>query len=907
MALHHKKHPQNLTLLAWNANGIRQKKDEFLHFFKQHACDIALINETFLKPGQTFKLPNTTIYRNDRPSHGGGTAVIVRRGISHHEITLPPLKSIEATAILIDTKTGPLRLIAAYKPPRSMLDTTDLDAIFQDNTPTVLAGDLNSKHSAWNSRITNPSGKILFSHSSRNDYLVMGPDSPTYFSDAGHRPDVLDIVLANNISCSINMSVIPELSSDHNPLLVNYGNELVNEPPPPKIDLRGVDWEKFQAHIEKTVDNNKEPSNKSEVDAYVSALTDLIVESIKKSKVKAQPMKVKPYHDLPANVIEAIRAKNKLRHEWQRKGNPHTKTRLNKMKIDVQTLLSKHTNETWSVKLKSLKTKDNSIWRMTKAILRIPQKVPPLHGQNGMAYSDQEKAESFADTLESAFFPNDDPSDIEHIEHVNRVTNTLLDHRTPVATETEVTLVTTKEIRDVALLLKNKKAPGFDFIPNQVLKKLPMAAFDHLSLIFNSMIKLRYFSIELKHSKIILFAKPGKDHAFPQNYRPISLLTGISKLFEKVILARIQSHINTNEILRNEQFGFRQGHSTDQQLVRLTEIITKGFNEKMHTGVVFLDIAQAFDKVWHKGLLYKMMEYKFPDYLTLIIKSYLSDRTFQVSHGTSLSTTRKIRAGVPQGSLLGPVLFNIFINDMPRTEKVELALYADDTALITQSRRGFLASNRLQAALDNLEEWYEKWRVKINVSKSNAVLFTKKIKKEHIRTTEVTLFEEVIPWQSEAKYLGVIMDRKLTWGSHVKAVQLKTKKRMGLLKPLIKRKSSLSIRNGLLLYKTLLLPIMSYACCAWGTTCNTNIQKLQTVQNVALRQITKSPWYVRNADIRRQTNIDLIKDRLRELATKFYQSLTKTKNPIILNLGNYDESERTKYVRPKAILANSVT
>ena len=239
---------------------------------------------------------------------------------------------------------------------------------------------------------------------------------------------------------------------------------------------------------------------------------------------------------------------------------------------------------------------------------------------------------------------------------------------------------------------------------------------------------------------------------------------------------------------------------------------------------------------------------------------------------------------------------------MPRTKNVDIALYADDTALIAQSWRGYQTSRYLQEALDDLELWYESWRVKVNVTKSNAVLFSRRIKHDLIRTEPLDLFDEAIPWVSEAKYLGIIMDKKLTWKSHIDSVETRARNRMGLLRPLVNKRSSLSIRNGLTLYKTIILPIMTYASSVWAGPALNKIKKLQTVQNIALRQVSKSPWYVRNKDIHRQLELDTIRDIMLKQASNFYSSLDSNPNPLLKDLASYDGHEKTKYIRPKAIL-----
>jgi hypothetical protein len=302
------------------------------------------------------------------------------------------------------------------------------------------------------------------------------------------------------------------------------------------------------------------------------------------------------------------------------------------------------------------------------------------------------------------------------------------------------------------------------------------------------------------------------------------------------------------------------------------------------------------------------MTYKFPPYLTKLIKSYLHNRTFQVHLLNAVSTTRPIGAGVPQGSILGPTLFNIYINDIPKTPLTDLALYADDTAIIAQSMTACRASALLQEALNNLEDWYEDWRIKINVTKSNAVLFTKKKKQsakgrvQYNQTLSISLFDENIPWSKDAKYLGVHFDTKLSWNKHVSTIATRATQRLGILKPLLNRRSKLSLANGITIFKTMILPIMTYAAHVWATTSKTNMQKLQRVQNKALRTVAHCPWYIRNTDLHKDLDISTFQKTVRKLAKKFYSELESNSNILIKELATYDAAEMLKHKRPKNLL-----
>jgi hypothetical protein len=159
--------------------------------------------------------------------------------------------------------------------------------------------------------------------------------------------------------------------------------------------------------------------------------------------------------------------------------------------------------------------------------------------------------------------------------------------------------------------------------------------------------------------------KAGKDPTLPSSNKPISLLDTVGKLFEKILLTRVLREVSERGFLRDEQFGFRPMHSTTLQLARLVERVNRNIDEKWLTGAVFLDVAKAFDTVWVKGLLYKLTVLNFPSYLVKTISSYADCRTFQTSFHSATSTCRRMGAGVAQGGLVSPVLFSLYMNDIP--------------------------------------------------------------------------------------------------------------------------------------------------------------------------------------------------------------------------------------------------
>ncbi len=270
----------------------------------------------------------------------------------------------------------------------------------------------------------------------------------------------------------------------------------------------------------------------------------------------------------------------------------------------------------------------------------------------------------------------------------------------------EPTLTNPVDVQDAIRGLKVGKAPGPNVIPNRALKHLPTRAVLLLVQLYNAIQGTHHFPTAWKHAWVISILKPEKDPAQPSSYRPISLLDTIGKLFEKILLTRILHQVGECGLLRDEQFGFRPGLSTTLQLARLVERITRNFGERRLTGAVFLDVAKTFDTVWIEGLLYKLTILNFPSCLVPLIASYLRGRTFETSFLTATSSRRGVRTGVAQGGLISPVLFSLYVNDMPTPSRhVELALYADGTAIIATSRKPTLLVSYLETYLSSLQRW----------------------------------------------------------------------------------------------------------------------------------------------------------------------------------------------------------
>ena len=277
--------------------------------------------------------------------------------------------------------------------------------------------------------------------------------------------------------------------------------------------------------------------------------------------------------------------------------------------------------------------------------------------------------------------------------------------------------------------------------------------------------------------------KKGKPRNKVDSYQPISLTSSVCKLMEKIINKRLIWFLETNSLLTQEQGGFRRYRSTEDQIAFITQEIEDGFQEKKHTTIVWVDLEKAFDKVWEEGLILKLTKNNISNRMLNWVKEYVSNRKATVRMHGYRSNTVPIKNGVPQGGVLSPTLFLIYINDIKESlpRKVKCSMYADDLALISTEEYVGTSKFRLQDSLKQLQKWTDSWGMKVNANKTQYTIFTLSTKQKEIKLTFGNSSVEI---NNNPVYLGVTFDPRLTWAKQLEVTQTKGIKRMNLMKKL---------------------------------------------------------------------------------------------------------------------------
>ena len=382
--------------------------------------------------------------------------------------------------------------------------------------------------------------------------------------------------------------------------------------------------------------------------------------------------------------------------------------------------------------------------------------------------------------------------------------------------------------------LLNKTSSGIDNIFNKLLKQIKHIIVQPLTLIINQSLTSGIYPDKFKISKVTPLHKKD-DRTAISNYRPISLLPTMSKIIERVIHSQLYAYFNENNLITEQQYGFRPRHSTELAALKLTDAIMYELDRSLIPFAIFLDLSKAFDTLNYKVLLYKLKYYGLGNVAYNLIENYLTNRQQQVKLGNTNSKLLPMCIGVPQGSILEPLLFSIYINDLPKTcPKFNCIMYADDTTLYSflENIESNDVEREINCELDKVNLWLKANKLSLNVTKTKCMFF-------HTRKTLLLInlsinnakVENVIKFN----YLGFMLDECLSWNAHIEMIGIKISKAIGIISHL---KLIYPQRILFTLYNSLIISHMLYGILLWGKS--NNVHRIEKLQKKAMRIILYS-------------------------------------------------------------------
>jgi Reverse transcriptase (RNA-dependent DNA polymerase)/Endonuclease-reverse transcriptase len=744
----------NMKICHINIEGISLPKSEYLaRLMREEDVDVIAVQETHASSEESLRrrgtLPGYTLI-GAIYSDVHGIATYVRASLSNCRIVFQENSSnVHTLAIEVDETI----IVNVYKPP-SVNWTNNIIKIFRH--PAIYVGDFNSHNQLWGYEHNDTSGNLLLEWMTLSKlHLIYHPKDKGTFHSARWRkdytPDLSMITRINeddNTMCSRQiLNSFPR--SQHRPVILHYGSRvpLSESLPKPRWNFKIADWESFAEDID-------------HVAQFIPARWDCYERF--SNAVKAAAKRHIPRGFREQYIPGWDESCENLYQEYN--ASPDRST-ANQLLDQLNTQRKKKWEQT--VESTNFIHSSRKAWTLMRKLGTDLSSSPPSRPTIN--------ANQIATRLLKV---SKVPMDRDFVRSTKR---DLRQMRRGLPVDPSLSADFTEDELTLALQnVKSGKAAGFDGVYPEFIKNSGPRTKQWLVALFNNILSTGKIPKLFKQVKVIALLKPGKDGTDAAHFRPISLLSVVFKLFERCILQRIQPLID--EVVPISQAGFRKNRSCTEQVLALTTHIEAGFERKLKTGAVFIDLTAAYDTVWRDGVMLKFMRIVRCTKISNLLNNILSNRLFQVHLGDDTSRWRRLNNGLPQGSVLAPLLFSLYLADIPETRSKQFQ-YADDIALTYQADSFADCESCLEADLDILKEYFERWRLQPNPSKTESCVFHLS-NHDANRTLNINFNGTQIQHVNHPKYLGVTLDRSLTYNVHLSKSALKVAARVNLIRKL---------------------------------------------------------------------------------------------------------------------------
>ena len=720
--------------------------------------------------------------------------------------------------IEVQTVTGPLLVGCVYRSPSDDINMESsmksskrvsglLDAACLRNDSVVIVGDFNYKDIDWTNEYAHPDQRHLihFLNKLKDNFLYQNVTEPTRYRK-DNIPSILDLVLSSEEGMIQNLQYMPPLGeSDHLCLRfdVMYSHDAKSVPNFHEYDIRKTKYEKVRNEIKNC---NWTDLFNTNFEGNYNIFLDKIFEVVYKHSPKKTLPKTKRNLYM---TNEALRVKNKKQKLWKNylaSQNEQDRRKYISSKNNLRMLTRTLRRQFESNLAGQVKKNPKQFWSYAKSRLKTRQKIPALKRSDGsMAVTPKEKADLLNEYFSSVFT-------------VENVVNVPVPNRQDVNESLSSIEITPELVLSKLESLNPNKTCGYDKCHPHMLRELASEICIPLSMLFNQSMKEGAHETWLKGVISPIFKK-GK-RCDPGNYRPVSITAVLSKVMESLIRDALVSHMMKHNLFADQQHGFVPLRDCITQLLLCLEDWTGLIESGEPFDIIYTDFSKAFDSVPHKRLMVKLESYGIRGDILNWIESFLSGRTQCVAVEGIHSTWKKVLSGIPQGSVLGPILFVIFINDLPDEVKFNhCKMFADDCKLYGTVNQ----TNLMQSDLNSLANWSEKWQLPFNTSKCKVmhVGISNKKKTYELNSQELQVI-------NSEKDLGVHVDDELKFHVHTAAATKKANQTVGVIKRTYESRDPVTITT---LYKAMVRPLLEYGNVIWGPFYTGDIRAVEAIQH----------------------------------------------------------------------------
>ena len=833
-----------ITVIQHNVNHWNNKKFELSNVYRNLNPDIILINDTGLRDGQNINIPFFDTYHSNKENRcHRGTAVAIRSGMKYK---IHDDFESDLLAVTVETRQGPLTLATDYLPPNTeYINFIDYNYLLNRRFPVYLLGDLNAAHSSLGVARTNPVGSNLATLI-RNDKLRhIGPAFPTLIRH--NSTTTPDMVFSNRVAYhNVHLEEGPLTSSDHIPIIAKISANPIQIPIKPRFQFDKANWQEYQAELNNIVPPDMNAKNTDDIDEHLESWTKKIQDATKKHVPLLSYRIVPGVKPTPEIVLMQARYAAIKSYIAQHGTSAQLMRRISETRLKIRNEYIKLKDETWNKLIEDITIDERDCSKFWKSIKRMmgnkKQKIPYIRdAHNNKLHTPEEKEEIFRNHWRKIFRNDleDEDFDENHLEFVESHIANRQEDLAPYPISNNTRLETLQcpriDIEELKRTIRHfkQRAPGPSEITAIQLKKLPENMLQYFLNILNASLSVGYFPKSMKHAVMIFLPKGTSSQYEVKNYRPISLLNTEGKVFDRILNVRFSNYIEAKQFVNKRQHGFRRGRGTHTALATLYESISNHKANKYTVDVVLRDVQKAFDKVWHNGLRYKILQIGLHPCYTKIISSYLQDRRASIRIDSFLGPSFPLLSGVPQGACLSPTLYGFFTHDIVEpSHHMDYIAYADDITQITAHKYSYrMASLTTARAIKHINNFEKKWKIKTNTRKFCIIPISRR------NTENIEIDDQILEYQNKGTVLGLNIS---TYGISSQIAKRKAIANCNLDK--ILRFKNLSRESKTKLYKSMVLSALIYPTVPLNTAYKSRILELQRVQNRGLRFITGTTW-----------------------------------------------------------------
>lgn len=823
-------HKRNFNVMHVNIRSLLNKQDNLIELITHSKVkwNAISISETWLTQSleENYELQGYTAFFCSRKNKiGGGSALYLKNELKPKLLLAPKFSEAEVICAEVFFEESAATICQIYRSPNSdknnfVNELEDfLENICKTRKTVIVTGDFNYDLFSTNDSHVNNFFTTMCSY---GFFPVIS--KTTRLTDKSST--LIDNIFCNNLSVVTNSGILLYDISDHFPIFACLKLNIVkcNQTEPLKtFNYRKLeDLRVFLSQELQGVDSENDPEKLANMitNAYNKGIDKFSYVKSSSRRTNARSPWVTPA------LLTSIVHKNELFEKNIKSPSAENKLIYNRYRNLLTRLLRNAKKNFYMDEIKKNRGNSKKTWNTLSTLMNSSKKTNPIPDQmndgDNKLYNDACIAESFnkyfsqiGEQLNNAI----PPSSFDPLHLIPNIENDM-----------ELPITNDAELIDIITNLNNVGA-GADGINAKIFKSTYMSILPYLLHLFNICLETGVFPDIFKLAVIKPIFKGG-DAQMQSNYRPISILPFLSKILEKLIYSRLLLHLNQNNLIHQNQFGFQKNKSTYMPLLLLQNEITNAFENGEYAIGLFLDLKKAFDTVNIEILLNKLAKYGIRHTSHKILSSYLSRRKQCVKIRNTSSSYANVTIGVPQGSILGPLLFLTYINDLPNINPRILCLsYADDTAIIFKHKQPEELQTMIDTNLELITKWFNANHLSLNLQKTYTQHYTTMLSEFKLN---VNINNHVISEKEEIKYLGVTIDKYLKFSTHINRVSAIVSRNIGII---ARNRYFIDSKSAYILYNTLVLPHLNYCCMIWGINYRSHLIKLITLQKRAVRLI----------------------------------------------------------------------